>query len=326
MTAPLRLGLVGAGRWGRNYLHTVAGIEGVALTRVSTRNPGISSLVPQACVTVATWREVVDPRWVDAVIVASPPASHAEIVRAALEAGMPVLVEKPLTLDLAGAESLQALARARAGLVMVDHTHLFHPAFRALKEAARRYGSIRAVRSAAGNFGPFRPDTPVLWDWGPHDVAMCIDLFGQAPVGVAAGVAQRRRTPQGEGEIIDLWLEFTGAIPARIRIGNIMPRQRMFAVLLDRGALVYDDLAAGKLVFLAGANDLDDFPRAGGEPVAFDDEPPLACAVREFARAATEHRPAAGSLDLAVDVVRVLAAAQKCCISRPDPSRDHPRG
>ncbi len=310
MAAPFRIGLIGAGRWGQNYIRTIAGLEGVVLTRISTRNPEAASLAPHGCVVVAAWQDILDRRSVDGVIVASPPASHAQIARAAIEAGLPVLVEKPLSLDLAEAQALQGLTHARGGLVMVDHTHLFHPAFRALKQAVPRHGAIRAIRSAAGNLGPFRADAPVLWDWGPHDVAMCIDLLERSPVRVEAVILEQRSTPDGQGQIIELHLEFPGSVPVRTVIGNIMPKQRVFAVFLDEGALVYDDLAASKLVFVAGAGARHDVPRGGGRPLPIGSEPPLTCAVREFARAATELRANMRSLDLAVDVVRVLAKAQ----------------
>ena len=306
MAQHLRLGLIGAGRWGRNYIRTIAALDGVALTRVASRNPETAQLVPPTCVVTADWRQVVDPALVDAVVVATPPALHVPMARAALAAGLPVLVEKPLTLDCAEAESLEELVASRGGLVMVDHTHLFHPAYRKLKEIAPTFGTVRAVHSEAGNHGPFRRDTPVLWDWGAHDVAMCLDLIGSFPTGIAAAVREQKRTPEGTGQIIDLDLQFPAAASARIRIGNIMPKRRMFSVRLERGTLVYDDLAAAKLVRL----ETGDNARAG-TAIPVDGEPPLSCAVREFAAAARAHRADTNSLALAVDVVRVLSACEQ---------------
>jgi predicted dehydrogenase len=92
-----------------------------------------------------------------------------------------------------------------------------------------------------------------------------------------------------------------------------MPKQRLFAVFLEEGVLVYDDLAASKLVFVARAGDRDDIPRGGGQPLPVGDEPPLTCAVKEFARAAKERCDDLSGLDLAVDVVRVLSKAQDSC-------------
>ena len=308
MAQPLRLGLIGAGRWGRNYIRTIAGLDGVALVRVGSRNPETPLHVPPSCTVTPEWRQVIDQRFVDAVIIATPPALHAEMTRAAVEAGLPVLVEKPLTLDRAEAESLKDFVASRGGLVMVEHTQLFHPAYRKLKEVAPVYGSIHVIHSEAGNFGPFRADTSVLWDWGSHDVAMCLDLLGNFPSSVEAIVREQQSTPAGMGQIIDLSMEFPAGISARVCIGNIMPRRRMFSVQLDRGMLVYDDLAESRLRHIETGDGLDMTAPGEGIPIPFDYEPPLTCAVREFAAAARAHVVNADNLALAVDVVRVLSS------------------
>ncbi len=47
------------------------------------------------------------------------------------------------------------------------------------------FGGARAIQSVGGAQGPFRPGVPVLWDWAPHDIAMCLDLVGETPSAVA---------------------------------------------------------------------------------------------------------------------------------------------
>ena len=136
MADGVRLGLIGAGHWGRVYIRTLAAVEGVRLSRVASRNPGTAQLVPAGCAVDLEWRKILDHRQIDGVIVASPPAMHAEMIRAAVEAGLPVLVEKPLTLDLAAARAVRSTVERHGGFVMVGHTHLFHPAYRKLKELA----------------------------------------------------------------------------------------------------------------------------------------------------------------------------------------------
>lgn len=309
MATPLRLGLIGAGRWGRNYIRTIAALDGVRLARLASRNPQSAQLVPADCRISTDWRAILDRREIDGVIIATPPALHAEMTRAAVDAGLPVLVEKPLTLNPAAAVALREFVAMRGGFVMVGHTHLFHPAFRELKHAAPRYGKIRAIRSVAGNHGPFRPDTPVLWDWGAHDVAMCLDLLGSLPLQISASYMENRVTQEGCGQVIELVLEFPGQVRATIRIGNLLPRQRQFSVHLDSAAVVYDDLAENKLVVhpaTAGSADLQD----RGEPVAISPDLPLTREVREFAGAISTNSRDLHSLDLGVQVVETLARVQ----------------
>lgn len=310
MKQSLRLGLIGAGRWGRNYIKTIAALDDVRLVRLASRNPESARLVESDCIISNDWRELIDSGDLDGVIIATPPALHAEMTRSAVRAGLPVLVEKPLTLDLDEAISLRDFVAAAGGLVMVGHTHLFHPAFRALKKLAGNYGEILEIHSVAGNCGPFRSDTPVLWDWGAHDVAMCLDLIDSIPVATKAVFIENRITPEGTGQIVELQLEFHKKISAVIRVGNILPRQRRFAVHFESAVMVYDDLAEHKLVIYPVIANKDADAWTKGAPVATEPDLPLTCEVREFAKAITSERRDFASLDLGVQVARTLQQAE----------------
>jgi len=302
----VRLGLIGAGRWGRNYIRTITELDHVRLARLASRNPESASLVPAGCEISAAWRDVLDPSTIDGVIVATPPSLHAEMARAALDARLPVLVEKPLTLDVGEARALQKLVASRGGFVMVDHTHLFHPAFRKLKQLLPEFGPIRAIRSEAGNYGPFRPDVPVLWDWGAHDVAMCLDLVGVAPVEVQGRRLETRKLGGNRGEIVELNLRFPNLVVAEIRIGNMMSKRRWFMVQFDAAALIYDDLASSKLVLRRGSSPR--LPEEGqGEAISITGELPLENVVREFALRIRSGTTDSSCLDFAVGVVEILS-------------------
>lgn len=297
--ADVRLALVGAGPWGLNIARTAAAMEGVRLSVVASRNPETAGRLPPGTRVVRDWRDAIDAD-VDGVIVATPPASHAEIALAAVEKRRAVLIEKPLTMSVAEAEAVLEAAERADVLAGVDHVHLFHPAFRELKRRAETMGAVRAIDAIAGGHGPFRADTPVLWDWGPHDVAMCLDLMGGRPARAAADIRERRRTPDGAGEIVDITLEFEQGIVANIAVGNIRDdKVRRFRVDFDGGSLIYRDHADMALAFV---------DRSGKEnSIDVSPEQPLTCALADFAG-----KIAAGSRDrtglaLGVDVVRVLA-------------------
>jgi predicted dehydrogenase len=189
---PLRLGVVGTGPWGRNYARTIAGMSEVTLARVAGR---------------ADWHDLVRAGDVDAMVVAVPPAAQPEIALAAIEAGRPLLLEKPLALSTEAAERIAAAAAAHSVLVMVDHVHLFHPAWEELKRAAAQRGPVRSIEAAAGGPGPYRAGVSTLWDWGPHDVAMCLDLLG-APQAVDAECLEARPAGAGSAERLRLDLQF----------------------------------------------------------------------------------------------------------------------
>ncbi len=319
---PFRLGLIGAGAWGRNYIDTIAAADGLELVRLATRTPARHALAPPGCRVDTDWRTVAEADDVDGVVVATPPRLHAEMASAAVGAGLPVLVEKPLTTDPREAEELLKKAERLGVLVMVDHVHLFSAAFRALKREAASMGRVVAIRSEAGRWGPFRSDTPVLWDWGPHDVAMCMDLLGRRPGFVAA----KRKTPIGDGpeggEDISLALDFGGGLIAEIGLNNMRrEKRRRFAVQLTDGRLVYDDTKTKKLVRFDGVRDFDSEP-VGGTAVPIDPEPPLTTAVRCFAEAARAGSTDLSSLRLGVAVTGILAAGDDLLASagtRPKP-------
>lgn len=313
----IRLGLIGAGPWGRTLIRTINEMSGVTLARVGSTNPETRSLVGPGCTVVEDWTEVLNPTDIHGVIIATPPALHFDMVREALAANIPVLVEKPLTLNVREATSLRQIATVSQGLVMVDHTHLGHPAYRAIKEFSGAVGPIRAIRGLAGNWGPFRSDVSVLWDWGPHDLAMAIDLLNSGIEYASAVVTERRETPDGIGETpggigetIDIRLDFSDEIDARFVFSNLLPeKRRVFAVHFDRLVMVYNPLRPEALT-LHPPTDNFATPEDAGEAIALPDEQPLANAIMTFAMAIAGGVNDLGSLNLGVDVVAALARCQ----------------
>lgn len=301
----VRLGLIGAGRWGCRYIHTLNGMEGVELARLASGNPESRNLVPAGCAITTDWREVAEDAALDGVILATPPALHAEMAEAAMTAGLPVLIEKPLTLSLADAQRLVRSSRETGCLAMVGHTHLFSAAFRALKRQATALGALRELRSAGGNWGPYRSDAPMLWDWAPHDLSMCLDLVGASPVAVDARQTETAALPGGVGEAVEISLEFPEGVRAGIRVSNIdRQKTRRFEASFEKGGLVYDDLSAEKLCF---------YPRNGADriPVPFEPSMPLSNQLAEFCAAIRSGQSFHASLDLGLQVIRILDRCQQ---------------
>jgi predicted dehydrogenase len=306
--AALRLGLIGAGRWGRAYIRTIAGIDAVALAAVASGNPETQSLVPPGCLVTGDWRAMIAMPEVEAVIVATPPALHAAMATQAIEAGKPVLVEKPFTMNVGEAEAVAALARRHGVALMVEHTHLFAPGFRELVRRIPELGRLRHLRGLAGNEGPFRLDTPVLWDWGAHEVAMSLAIAGPPSAQSARLVERRSGVPHAES--LSLSLNWQSGLEAEISLSNIAaPKRRRFEAAGERGSLIYDDMAQDKLQFA---------PASGRAiPIPVEARLPLTVAVAEFA-AAARHPPDEAALALGLAVVRVLEACD-AALAAPSP-------
>lgn len=307
----IRLGLIGAGPWGAKVIATVRRLEGMVLVGVASSNPQVAALVGPDCTVTPDWRELVAGD-LDGVIVTTPPALHAGMTRAAVAAGKAVFVEKPLTQELAEARALHDFVAGQGGYVLVDHIHLFGGPYRELKRALPNHGAIRSIRSLGANKGPFRKETSPLWDYGPHDVSMCLDLLGEMPSAVTAERTDSRETAQGHGETVAIRLDFPSGVKADIKVSNLMSsRRRSFAVTAEHAILVYDDVAPEKLKLERP----HDEPRAACDisgRIRLDSTPPLDIALREFAAAIRDRSRDLASLSLGVRVVEVL---ERCAAS-----------
>jgi predicted dehydrogenase len=240
---PLRLCLLGAGRWGRRYIATIAEMSHVALAALASRNPESGALAPEGCSIHADWRDAIATK-VDGVIIATPPALHAKMALAAIGMGLPVLVEKPLTLSKKEAQSIADASARNDVLVSVGHIHLHNNGYRGLKGRLNEIGSLRHIHCVAGNWGPFRPDVTPLWDWAPHDLSMCLDLAGRAAISVTCETDGFKKIDGGWAANYRLKLDFGSMLTATIDIGNMMEvKSRFIEVVGDRGRLSYDDIS-----------------------------------------------------------------------------------
>jgi predicted dehydrogenase len=300
ISTPVRLGLIGAGRWGQNYIKMIRALSVTRLAALASRNPASKNLVDSACHITLDWRELLDAKLVDGVIIATPPDVHAEMLESAMRAGIPAMIEKPLTLNLQDALKLQALQRELQALVLVDHTQLFNSGYIELKRQAKQLGSVRTIHSEAGKWGPFR-DYTALWDYAPHDLSITLDLMRQAPVDVRITELESRPVEGGLGANYRIELDFGSGARADIMVGNLLrERIRRFTVDFNQQSLVLDDLATDKLVLHNHASDTR-------TAVTIDSKLPLTRAVETFVDGirgrATEHF----GLGLAVEIARVLA-------------------
>jgi predicted dehydrogenase len=293
---PLRLGLVGLGRWGTRYLETVNGIPEAQLAAVTTSRPRPPGLDPD-CQLFARWPEMLAAaHLLDGVILAVPPALHRPMAEACVEWQVPVLVEKPMATSVEDAVAMAAAAHRSQVPIMVDHTHLFSPAFERLRRIVGA-GPLE-IHGCGGADGPLGRSVDPLWDWGPHDVAMVLALTGSMPIEVEA----RREPGPGGRSLSRLTLRFERGDKATLVVGNGMAcKTRSLEVDDGEQRLVYDDLAADKLVR---------YVNGGGEAIAVSAELPLRRVVKKFLRT-IRVREVHASAALGVDVVRVLETADR---------------
>jgi predicted dehydrogenase len=174
MGAQLKMGVIGVGYLGRFHAQKYAGLPETELVGVADLDPERAKRVAQEFSTEAfsDYRELL-PR-VEAVSVAVPTSAHFTVVREALAAGLPTLVEKPLTLSVAEADELVALARERRAILMVGHLERFNSAMEELKKRVNRPRFIESHR--LGFFKERGTDVDVVLDLMIHDLDHVLNL------------------------------------------------------------------------------------------------------------------------------------------------------
>jgi predicted dehydrogenase len=167
----IRVGLVGCGRWGANI-------------RRDLRALGVEVLVADPAVDGA----VVDGRdlpAVDGVVVATPATTHAEVVAAVLDRGVPIFCEKPFTTDVEAARDLVERGGDRIHLM---HVWRYHRGIELLGALARSgaLGEVHGLHSIRVNGPSPRLDTDPVWTLVPHDLTVAIEVLGHLPTPRAA--------------------------------------------------------------------------------------------------------------------------------------------
>lgn len=316
--APFALGLLGAGRWGERYIATINELPGVELRQLYTTHPEKAKLVGNPVEVFSDWRRLIASGGCDAVVAATPPHTHIHIVRECLNANKPVLVEKPLCLNAADALALEAEVAKAGTPVLVGHTQLFNAAYEKLRQLTRDRGPIRFLISNSTGFGPFRPDTPPLWDWCAHDVAWSLDLMSEVPLAQATLGATPGPVQHSNPEMLAIRLDFPSQGPAWIVAGCLSPlRGRSLSVqFADSVLFLKDDDTGSSLcsydVSFEGRFSLPPTFRLP-QPVnlAVGSEKPLAREVKYFVEGLLGGNRERFGLRLAVDVVRTLERVQQ---------------
>ncbi len=318
----VRIGVIGAGNWGRNHVRTLATMPEVELTSVCDIDPSrqeeIGRMYPSVRVTDNLESALES---VEAVVVATPVGSHEPVARAALERGIATLIEKPMALSVRGAEEIVALSEAKSVPVVVGHLLVFHPAVERLQTmiADGDLGSVYYLYSQRVNLGQVRPDENALWSFGPHDVSVAMKLLGEPPVYVSA---QGRSCLQpGIEDVVFLNMEFASGIVAHVQMSWLDPhKERRLTVVGSRKMVVFDDMQAREKLKVYDKG-VDRPPEYGsyGESLAvregdiwiprIPNVEPLRAELRHFVTVVRrEERPRSSARD-GLEIVRIMQAA-----------------
>lgn len=239
----VRVGLVGYGYWGSKHARVLSGLPGVQLTIIeedAVRRRSAEASFPTALV-AGSLRDVHNG--LDAVVIATPPRTHATLAEEALEYGLHVLVEKPLATSVDDAEKMVDAATKSDRILMVGHTYEYNAGVLKLKEIidSGELGRILYIDTARLNLGLYQSDCNVIWDLVPHDISIVSYLLDEFPDTVS--VWAHRNMAGMQEDIAHVRLGFPSTF-AFIHVSWLHPSKvRTVTVVGDRKMAVYDDLS-----------------------------------------------------------------------------------
>jgi predicted dehydrogenase len=174
----MKFGLVGTGRWGRNYLRTIKSIEGSEVVLACSRDPLKYLDVPREIIVPWTkkYQEVLESD-IDTVIIATHPDAHFEIARAALSKGINVICEKPCMLDDNQYAELYELTKGYKQFFFTNYINQFASINPFIHQAIRENHGCLLELANVGH-GPWRSYSS-LWDYGCHEVFLAFYLNQQ---------------------------------------------------------------------------------------------------------------------------------------------------
>jgi len=183
----------------------------------------------------------------DAAIIVTPSETHCDLAEQCLNAGLSVLLEKPMVLSVEETDRLSQVAYPSNQKVGVDHTFLFDTKVRVIKDVidSGRIGKILSVQSTRANLGLFN-NNGVVWDLAPHDIALTDYLFGGS-LNIETVVA-KDNIRSGVTDTVSIFGSY-GDISYGLNLSWLYPKKvRDFVIVGTKGMIEYDMLSQEPLI------------------------------------------------------------------------------
>ena len=240
MTGPLRMGVVGTGSLGYHHARILREIPNVVFRGFYEANPDRAGTVERELGVRAypTLDALLDD--VDAVSIVVPTPKHHQVALAALAKGKHLLIEKPITVTLAEADELLALAEQKGATVQIGHIERFNRAIRAALPYVDRPLFIDSDRLAP--FNPRGSDVAVVLDLMIHDIDLVLTLTG-SPVKEVSAAGLPVLTPSID--IADARITFASGAVATITSSRVSKDRMRKLRIFQRNGYLSLDLAAG---------------------------------------------------------------------------------
>jgi predicted dehydrogenase len=253
---------LGVGYWGPNLLRNLISNPRFNVRAVvdlsETRRDFVKNIYPGIHVD-STPEAVFENPNIDAVVIATPVATHYDLGIRAVKSGKHVLVEKPMATRVEDVKNIGRVATEKNLTAMVGHTFLFNQAVRYVKGIidGGELGDIRYIYSQRVNLGRIRNDVDALWNLAPHDVSIIQYWLGD-PNPLSISTIGMDYVQKGINDVVFLNVSYPNKVMAHIHVSWLDPHKvRKMTVVGSKKMVVYDDLAENKIaVFDKGIDPL----------------------------------------------------------------------
>ena len=306
-----KIAVLGCGLWGRNIVRNfynlnalgmVCDLDDENIAKVKEQYPGVK--------TTKDFHDILNSKEITGVVVVTPSHTHFKFVKAMLEAGKHVYVEKPISTVAQEARDLADLADSKGLVLMVGHLLLYHPAVNRLKMLVEEgaLGDIVYAQSDRLNINYFKNDRSVMWDLAPHDVSMISYVLGKNPEHVISAIG----CSSDCNDIMDIThigIKMEGGAIAHITDSWITPKKHV--QLLVRGtkktAILDDTVPEHKLTIY------DNFKAGSSENIQLDylEIEPLKLECQHFISCCANGKKARSDGENGFIVVSILEEAEK---------------
>ncbi len=292
-SSPIRTAVVGVGSIGRHHARILRASPTSELVAVVDRDEAIGRSVADAhgAMYLPTVAELIELGGIGAATVAVPTEAHEAVASQLIEAGIPVLVEKPIANDVAAADRLIDLSARHGVPLAVGHIERFNPAIRLARELIRAgaLGQIISLTSRRlGPVPPVRQTTDVVLDLAVHDLDLVAYLLGGRPRIVHAKGGRTARSRYEDWADITLvddeascFIQVSWTVPIKIRSIEITGTEGYIEI-----SNINQTVDFFEAIDWRDAADFDDFVRRFGEPrkkrYAVEPEEPLRLELESF--------------------------------------------
>ena len=312
------IAVIGCGYWGKNLvrnfyelnsLYAICDVDRKRLKSFKEKHPDL--------VVYNDYKTLLKKPEIDAIVIATPAATHYAVVKEALLANKDVFVEKPLALHYKEGKELVSLAEEKDKILMVGHILEYHPAVIKLKKMINKgeLGKINYIYSNRLNLGKIRTEENILWSFAPHDISVIIGLLEEMPEEVTAHGGNYLNP--NIADVTVTTMNFPSGAKSHIFVSWLHPyKEQKLVIIGDKKMIMFDDVNPKNKLFLY-SHKIDWIERLPvprpeeAQPLKIEEKEPLKSECEHFIDCITSRKTPKTDGNSGLRVLKILEACQQ---------------